>query len=179
MITIWVLFLFLHVETVLKVFKCTYVKSSNLVLKQCIFALLLRLLNSRWERNLLELIKCDLEIVKPTLITKPNLWILLLQLVFSTSNKIIYKWAFSYTSFEFQAVRHVFVPAERKIPKVRIETRQADALMKQRIIVAIDSWARHSRYPSVSTLFRQWLFHTHLTLPRISYVMSMYIIIFR
>ncbi|XP_054270094.1 exosome complex exonuclease RRP44 [Macrosteles quadrilineatus] len=46
------------------------------------------------------------------------------------------------------ANRHVFVPADRKIPKVRIETRQAEALMKQRIIVAIDSWSRNSRYPS-------------------------------
>lgn len=45
------------------------------------------------------------------------------------------------------SVRHIFVPAERKIPKIRIETRQADRLISQRIIVAIDSWPRHSRYP--------------------------------
>ncbi|XP_046384891.1 exosome complex exonuclease RRP44 [Ischnura elegans] len=45
------------------------------------------------------------------------------------------------------STRHLFVPAERKIPKVRIETRQADVLASQRIIVAIDSWPRHSRYP--------------------------------
>ncbi|XP_071443528.1 exosome complex exonuclease RRP44 [Hetaerina americana] len=45
------------------------------------------------------------------------------------------------------STRHLFVPAERKIPKVRIETRQADVLSSQRIIVAIDSWPRHSRYP--------------------------------
>ncbi|XP_024947689.1 exosome complex exonuclease RRP44 isoform X2 [Cephus cinctus] len=43
--------------------------------------------------------------------------------------------------------RHLFVPAERKIPKVRIETRQSETLSKQRIIVAIDSWPRNSRYP--------------------------------
>lgn len=43
--------------------------------------------------------------------------------------------------------RHLFVPAERKIPKVRIETRQAETLKSQRIIVAIDSWPRTSRYP--------------------------------
>ncbi|XP_014226404.1 exosome complex exonuclease RRP44 [Trichogramma pretiosum] len=43
--------------------------------------------------------------------------------------------------------RHLFVPAERKIPKVRIETRQAETLCHQRIIVAIDSWPRNSRYP--------------------------------
>ncbi|XP_076167860.1 exosome complex exonuclease RRP44-like protein Dis3 [Ptiloglossa arizonensis] len=44
-------------------------------------------------------------------------------------------------------VRHLFVPAERKIPKIRIETRQYKVLSKQRIIVAIDSWPRNSRYP--------------------------------
>lgn len=44
-------------------------------------------------------------------------------------------------------VRHLFVPAERKIPKIRIETRQAEILNKQRIIVALDSWPRNSRYP--------------------------------
>ncbi|KAK0085395.1 hypothetical protein PV325_005305 [Microctonus aethiopoides] len=44
-------------------------------------------------------------------------------------------------------VKHIFVPAERKIPKVRIETRQAQLLYKKRIIVAIDSWPRNSRYP--------------------------------
>lgn len=44
-------------------------------------------------------------------------------------------------------MRHLFVPAERKIPKVRIETRQAELLSTQRIIVAIDSWPRNSRYP--------------------------------
>lgn len=43
--------------------------------------------------------------------------------------------------------RHIFVPAERKIPKVRIETRQSEQLKMQRIIVAIDQWPRHSRYP--------------------------------
>lgn len=40
------------------------------------------------------------------------------------------------------------MPAEKKIPKVRIETRQYETLSKERIIVAIDSWPRHSRYPS-------------------------------
>ncbi|XP_014483626.1 PREDICTED: exosome complex exonuclease RRP44 [Dinoponera quadriceps] len=44
-------------------------------------------------------------------------------------------------------VRHLFIPAERKIPKIRIETRQAEILSKQRIIVALDSWPRNSRYP--------------------------------
>lgn len=46
------------------------------------------------------------------------------------------------------STRHIFVPAERKIPKVRIETRQAENLKMQRIVVAIDNWPRHSRYPN-------------------------------
>ncbi|XP_050525860.1 exosome complex exonuclease RRP44 [Daktulosphaira vitifoliae] len=45
------------------------------------------------------------------------------------------------------ATRHLFVPAEKKIPKIRIETRQYDKLKDQRVIVAIDSWPRTSRYP--------------------------------
>lgn len=45
------------------------------------------------------------------------------------------------------STRHIFVPAERKIPKVRIETRQSELLRMQRIIIAIDQWPRHSRYP--------------------------------
>lgn len=45
------------------------------------------------------------------------------------------------------SARHIFIPAERKIPRVRIETRQAEKLYNQRIIVAIDQWPRHSRYP--------------------------------
>ena len=46
------------------------------------------------------------------------------------------------------ATKHLFVAAEKKIPKVRIETRQADVLANQRIIVAIDCWPRTSRYPT-------------------------------
>lgn len=45
------------------------------------------------------------------------------------------------------ASRHLFVPADRKIPRIRIETRQAEQLKNKRIIVAIDSWPRNSRYP--------------------------------
>ena len=43
--------------------------------------------------------------------------------------------------------RHLFVPADRSIPMVRLETRQADVLLRKRIIVNIDSWPRSSRYP--------------------------------
>lgn len=45
------------------------------------------------------------------------------------------------------SARHSFIPAERKIPHVRIETRQAKSLYNQRVVVAIDSWPRHSKYP--------------------------------
>ena len=47
-----------------------------------------------------------------------------------------------------EGTRHLFVPAERKIPKIRIETRQAANLSAKKIIVAIDSWPRTSRYPT-------------------------------
>ncbi|XP_073988911.1 exosome complex exonuclease RRP44-like protein Dis3 [Rhodnius prolixus] len=43
--------------------------------------------------------------------------------------------------------RHLFVPAKRQIPKVRIETRQGEKLVNQRIVVVIDNWPRNSRYP--------------------------------
>lgn len=43
--------------------------------------------------------------------------------------------------------RHLFVPAKRHIPKVRIETRQGEKLASQRLVVAIDAWPRNSRYP--------------------------------
>uniref|UniRef100_A0A8C9G3F9 Protein DIS3 homolog n=1 Tax=Pavo cristatus TaxID=9049 RepID=A0A8C9G3F9_PAVCR len=49
-----------------------------------------------------------------------------------------------------EARRHLFTPADRRIPRIRIETRQADKLEGQRIIVAIDGWPRNSRYPNVS-----------------------------
>ncbi|XP_061301268.1 exosome complex exonuclease RRP44 [Pezoporus flaviventris] len=47
-----------------------------------------------------------------------------------------------------EARRHLFTPADRRIPRIRIETRQADKLQGQRIIVAIDGWPRNSRYPN-------------------------------
>lgn len=48
------------------------------------------------------------------------------------------------------SIFQLFVPADKKIPKIRIETRQAEFLRTQKIIVAIDSWPAHSRYPNVS-----------------------------
>ncbi|XP_076263705.1 exosome complex exonuclease RRP44-like protein Dis3 [Rhynchophorus ferrugineus] len=46
-----------------------------------------------------------------------------------------------------EGVYQLFVPADRSIPKIRIETRQAEFLKTQKFIVTIDSWPRHSRYP--------------------------------
>ena len=43
--------------------------------------------------------------------------------------------------------RHLFVPADRTIPHIRLETVQADTLLRKRIIVSIDRWPRSSRYP--------------------------------
>ncbi|GMT24430.1 hypothetical protein PFISCL1PPCAC_15727, partial [Pristionchus fissidentatus] len=43
--------------------------------------------------------------------------------------------------------RHLFCPAERLIPRIRIESEQAEMLAGQRIIVSIDSWPRDSKYP--------------------------------
>ncbi|XP_067842648.1 exosome complex exonuclease RRP44 [Heptranchias perlo] len=47
-----------------------------------------------------------------------------------------------------ESTRHLFTPADRRIPRIRIETRQSSALEKQRIIVVIDGWPRNSRYPN-------------------------------
>lgn len=39
------------------------------------------------------------------------------------------------------------VPIDRKIPKIKIQTRQQETLMDKRILVAIDSWPADSRFP--------------------------------
>ncbi|KAG0288566.1 exosome catalytic subunit dis3 [Linnemannia gamsii] len=44
-------------------------------------------------------------------------------------------------------VNVLFYAMESKIPKIKIRTRQAHSLLGKRIIVAIDSWPRTSRYP--------------------------------
>ncbi|KAL0462391.1 UNVERIFIED_CONTAM: Exosome complex exonuclease RRP44A [Sesamum latifolium] len=41
----------------------------------------------------------------------------------------------------------LFVSKDRRIPKIRIQTRQLGNLLDKRIIVAVDSWDRLSRYP--------------------------------
>ncbi|KAI9710981.1 MAG: exosome catalytic subunit dis3 [Bogoriella megaspora] len=39
------------------------------------------------------------------------------------------------------------IPMDKRIPKIRIRTRQATELLGQRVLVTIDSWDRDSRYP--------------------------------
>eukprot|EP00736_Rhodelphis_marinus_P013737 Rmarinus@m.21213 len=41
----------------------------------------------------------------------------------------------------------LFLPIDRRIPKIRIQTRQGEALKDKRIVVVIDSWSLTSRYP--------------------------------
>nr|ATB19629.1 putative ATRRP44A [Callitropsis funebris] len=45
-------------------------------------------------------------------------------------------------------VHALFVSTDRRIPKIRIQTRQLGNLIDKRIIVAVDLWDRMSRYPS-------------------------------
>ncbi|KAI8844251.1 hypothetical protein BC829DRAFT_363903 [Chytridium lagenaria] len=40
-----------------------------------------------------------------------------------------------------------FWPLDKRIPKIRIRTRQMGALQKKRIMVALDNWPKNSRYP--------------------------------
>ena len=47
-----------------------------------------------------------------------------------------------------RAPQTVFVlPMDKRIPKIRVRTRQAGELLGKRVIVTIDSWDRDSRYP--------------------------------
>ena len=48
---------------------------------------------------------------------------------------------------DMRVTHHTFVPANHNIPRIRIETRQGDMLLGQRIVVSIDSWPRSSRFP--------------------------------
>lgn len=42
---------------------------------------------------------------------------------------------------------HLFVPSDRRFPMVRIESRQYDIIRNQRLVVALDSWPKDSKYP--------------------------------
>ena len=39
------------------------------------------------------------------------------------------------------------IPMDKRIPKIRLRTRQADELMGKRVLVTIDTWDQDSRYP--------------------------------
>jgi exosome complex exonuclease DIS3/RRP44 len=43
------------------------------------------------------------------------------------------------------AMNVFFWPMDKRIPKIRIRTRQVSQLIGRRIIVAIDSWSKNSR----------------------------------
>ena len=43
--------------------------------------------------------------------------------------------------------RVLVVPVDRRLPKIRIQTRQAPAIADQRLVVAIDAWPADSPYP--------------------------------
>ncbi|XP_062555669.1 exosome complex exonuclease RRP44 [Armigeres subalbatus] len=45
------------------------------------------------------------------------------------------------------STRHLFIASDRNIPRIRVETRQSAQLITQKIVVAIDYWPRHSKYP--------------------------------
>ncbi|KAK5717917.1 exosome catalytic subunit dis3 [Elasticomyces elasticus] len=47
-----------------------------------------------------------------------------------------------------QAQQTVFlIPMDKRVPKIRVRTRQAGELLGKRVLVTIDSWDRESRYP--------------------------------
>ncbi|KAL2912650.1 exosome catalytic subunit dis3 [Polyrhizophydium stewartii] len=50
------------------------------------------------------------------------------------------------TSTQMQSV--FFWALDKRIPKIRIRTRQAQSLLGKRIVVAIDAWTKNSRYPA-------------------------------
>ena len=45
-------------------------------------------------------------------------------------------------------VNALFVSSDKRIPKIRIQTRQFGNLANKRILVAVDSWDRTLRFPS-------------------------------
>jgi len=44
-------------------------------------------------------------------------------------------------------LKHLFIAANRQIPRIMIESRQAEILSTKKIVVTIDAWPRNSRYP--------------------------------
>ena len=53
------------------------------------------------------------------------------------------------TSRQERRQQTIFViPMDKRIPKIRLRTRQADELVGKRVLVSIDSWEQDSRYPA-------------------------------
>lgn len=50
-------------------------------------------------------------------------------------------------SVDATALQHLFAPADKGIPLIRISTQQAGALMGKRIVVSMDEWSRSSFLP--------------------------------
>jgi len=46
-----------------------------------------------------------------------------------------------------KGLKHMFIAANRQIPRIMIETRQGERLQNRKIIVSIDAWPRNSRFP--------------------------------
>lgn len=46
-----------------------------------------------------------------------------------------------------KGLKHLFIAANRQIPRIMIESRQGEILKTRKIIVSIDAWPRNSRYP--------------------------------
>lgn len=54
----------------------------------------------------------------------------------------------SSTSKQTRKQQNVFlIPMDKRIPKIRLRTRQAEELLGQRVLVSIDAWDQDSRYP--------------------------------
>ena len=52
------------------------------------------------------------------------------------------------TSKQSRSQQTVFlIPMDKRIPKIRVRTRQAGELLGKRVLVTVDSWDRDSRYP--------------------------------
>ena len=49
--------------------------------------------------------------------------------------------------YSMKGFKHTFIPADKRIPRIRLETRQGVALLEKRIVVSIDAWPRSSRFP--------------------------------
>ena len=49
--------------------------------------------------------------------------------------------------YSMKGFKHTFIPADKRIPRIRLETRQGVALLEKRIVISIDAWPRSSRFP--------------------------------